>query len=407
MSDGRRWLTASTLTAATLPVAAACAAVRAVAARGNASPAVRESAIATAATAVAIAVIPPATVDRLSAWTREPATAPLIAQLATATAASYGTAVLQRGLYPEPVAIAKVRLWRLYLRLTASAMVALFLWDRSTVSELREPTDRLFKSKVSACYWLAFAGHMAATAGEIASLGRKSSKSPGATGSTLAGVRMMRIGGTTMSCLYAQLVVGTVGRRVWRHAPRPFRGMPVLAGVTASGIVIASGASLAGVVLRAGRLRQMLSDSVVFLRLRPCWQLLVATDATQHAPIAGGIGLADVRLHRRVIEMLDALDRLSATHDPLSQAGVHAAQVADGTDLTAEDQLAVARAALIVCGLARPGTDEDAEAAPVAESEADFRREACQLLTAGRYVKTSTLPAAVAAALTNRTGERF
>lgn len=406
MTTRRPRLTASRLTAVTLPVAAASAVVRAVAARGNDSLAVREAAVATAATCAAIAVIPPAAVSRLASWSREPNAGPLVAQLATATAASYGTAVLQRGLYPERIAVRKVHTWRSYLHWTTVGMMGLFLLDRTTVAELREPSDRLFESKASAGYWVLFGGHMAMTSAEIARLGSRSSRLAGATGATRTGVQMMRVGGVAMSCLYSQLVVGVLGKQASDRFPRPARGLGVLAAVTGSGVVIVAGASVAGTLLRMRRSAQILSDTATLILLRRPWKLLIATDTTKHVPVAGGLGSSDVRLQRRVIEMLDALDRLAATHDPAGSATALASQVVQTHGLAQADALPLIRAALVVLGLAKPGTNDEAARAPMAEADDDFRQEAGRLLKTGKYLRTSTLPAVLAERLT-RTADLY
>lgn len=386
-----------------LPVIYAGASLRLLALlRSSSDPAVRELGVALTAVAGGGSMIAPTVLDAVADVTGDANYGRFFSQLCTVVAAGQGEAVMLRSVYPAPdEADAAVMARRRWMLGTLVVMGILFSQDRSAAAELQVPSDRLY-TPLAAAYWLAFTSFTMQTAAEVGRLTLRASWLAEEY-SLRVGLRTTAGGALLLAGFYGQYAVGVGGGLVSTRFPQPLRGVPAQAVIGSGAALIALGTSLRGATRRWQAARQHLLDTHRCLALRQVWRPLRGVRAETARATGTVLSPADVRLLRRVIEILDALHRLAGDLDPRGQILTAAEEVGRQRGLDAEEVIALQRAALIYYA-AEYGDGSDAKEAELdqevfsagAAAHSDFREEARRLLRVKAYLRSPSLPRLVA-----------
>lgn len=401
----RRDVTAGTVTKVLLPVLYAGTSMRLLATlRASTDPAVREMAIALTAATAAASTLPPSVLDAFDDVLGDANYGRFLSQLGTVVAAGTAAGVMLRSSYPQAEAEPKVRVLRRGTLGSLLLMGAVFTRDRSVAAELQSPTDRIYHP-TPALYWATFGVFMIGTAGETTRLAFRTSRLNSDV-SLRVGLRCLGVGTMMLTGFYGQLVAAITARLLTSRGPAPVRGVPGQAIIGAASALAAVGATLPGLLWRARRTRQAIDDVHLGVALGPLWRSLQNHEPHDTA-VTGGWRTPDVRLFRRVIEILDALDRVNTTYDPHGHLHAVAERVGKQFGLTTDDTDALRRAALVHYTTQHPISghtgqpNRAAQAAPLtgpAEGD-DFRKEARRLVRTTQYLVRSPLSARVARAV--------
>ena len=397
-------LTPGTITKVILPVIYAGASLRLLALlRESEDPAVREMGIALAAVAAAGSTLAPGVLRSIEDIAGDANYGRFLSQLGTVVAAGSGDAVLLRSAYCPNEADPKVRARRRRMLGTLTVMGVLFSRDRATAAELQVPTDRLY-TPMPALYWLVFSDYMVLAAGEVAQLAFRTSRLTREE-SLRGGLRCVGAGALILSGFYGQYATGVVGRVLSPRLPSPLRGVPAQAVIGTAGAVIAVGASLPGAMWRWRAMRQHFEDTRRCIGLSPVWRLFRRGDPKVTLPV-GIFGGSDIRLFRRVIEILDGLDRITNRRDPSGRIHVLAESAGRDHGLDPEQVTALERAGLIRYATDYSPANGDADrhgeqklrAVPLTGTAVheDYREEARRLLRTAQYLRNSPLPRLIA-----------
>lgn len=151
-----------------------------------------------------------------------------------------------------------------------------------------------------------------------------------------------------------------------------------------------------GFVWRARLLKRAVEDARTAAGLRSLW---LPFRSGSHATLGVGAGSPELLLYRRVLEVLEGLDRLAAAHDPHGRLQHAAREVARAHQVDDGDVVALARAALI-----RYARDWDAAGqpagrppaagtapSPAATTARDWRTDARRLVRTARFLRQSPL----------------
>jgi len=382
-----------------LPVIYAGASLRLLALlRSSGDPAVREMGVALTAIAAAGSTLAPSVLDGIEDVCGDANYGRFFSQLGTVVAAGQGDAVMLRSAYRRDEAGAAVKARRRRMLGTLVVMGVIFSRDRSVAAELQVPSDRLY-TPLPTTYWLVFCNFMVQTAGEVAQLALRSSRLSRKE-SVRVGLRMVATGALLLAGHYGQLGTAVAGRLVSRRLPGPVRGVPAQAVIGFAAALIALGASLPGAIWRWRTTEQRLQDTRNRITLRPVWRHLRQVHHETSRPVETIFSAPDIRLLRRVIGILDRLDRLASDHDPQGRIPTATEEVGRQRGLGAEDVTALQRAALIryaadyaVCSDSEQESGQDqGAAAPLAGAAAhpDFREEARRLLLVKAYLRSSS-----------------
>lgn len=390
-------VTASTITKIVLPVIYGGTALRLLAVLRDAEdPAVRDLAVALAATAAASSTLPPNVLATFQESLGDANYARFLSQVGTVVAAGAGNSVLMRSTFPVEEAGPRVQHRRQRMLGTLLLMGMLFARDRAVAGELQLPTARIYRP-VPALYWVAFSDFVMEAAGDTARLAFRTSH---ITRDEVlrTGLRCVGAGTMAMSAFYGQHTAGILGRVVSPRLPEPLRGVPAQAVIGGSAAVIAVGASLPGFAWRARKWTRTLKDVRMATGLEALWQRF-RTDRPEVTLIVG-LRHPEVRLYRRVMEILDGLDRLGSHLDPAARLRSHAEAVGGAHYLDQDAVTALARAALVRYAAADGANGAPlrgssiAGAAPLTggEVDRDWRQEARRLLMTVDYLRRSPLP---------------
>ena len=369
-------LTPGTISKAVLPVIYAGTSLRLLAVRRESQdPAVRDMGVALAATAAALSTLPASALDTFEELFGDANYGRFLSQLGTVVAAGAGNGVILRSAYEPSEARPRVRSRRQRMLGTLIIMTVLFSRDHALAGELQLPTGRLYRP-LPALYWVVFADFMILAAGETSWLALRTSR--------LTGDEFVRRG---LRCV-------TVGTLI-------LRGVPAQAVIGASAAVIAVGASLPGAMWRWRALMQAVEDARACLRLDAIWRPLRNTNPGNTLSV-GRFRSPDVRLFRRVIEILGGLDQLVLKRDPQRRFRTAAEGIRQEEGLSQDQVTALERAALIrygadfeenVDGKHREARTEPLTGTAVSE---DFREEARRLALTATYLRYSPLPNLIA-----------
>lgn len=395
---GRGQVTAGTITKVVLPVIYGGASLRLLAVlRVADDPAVRDMAIALAATAAAGSTLPPSVLSTFQETLGDANYARFLSQVGTVVAAGAGNGVLVRSAFPPAEAGPRVQHRRQRMLGTLVLMALLFARDRAVAGELQLPTDHIYQP-MPALYWVAFSDFIMQAAGDTARLAFRTSH---LTRDEMlrTGLRCVGAGTLVMSGFYGQHTAGIVGRRVSPRLPEPLRGVAAQAVIGGAAAVIAVGASLPGIAWRARTWTRSVSDLRMAAGLEPLWRSF-RTDRPEVTLIVG-LRHPEVRLYRRVMEILDGLDRLGTYRDPAARIRAQAEELGRQRGLGSEDVTALARAALVRYGAGQaeaPVEEELPEAAASGDTlltggevDRDWRTEARRLLRTTAYLRTPAL----------------
>jgi len=389
-------LTPGTISKAVLPVIYAGTSLRLLAVRRESQdPAVRDMGVALAATAAALSTLPAAALDTFEELFGDANYGRFLSQLGTVVAAGAGNGVILRSAYEPSEARPRVRSRRQRMLGTLIVMTVLFSRDHALAGELQLPTGRLYRP-LPALYWVVFADFMILAAGETSWLALRTSR---LTGDEFVrrGLRCVTVGTLILSGFYGQYAGGVVARLISSRLPGPLRGVPAQAVIGTSAAVIAVGASLPGAMWRWRTLIQAVEDARACIRLAAMWRALRNTNPG-HTLSVGSFRSPDVRLFRRVIEILGGLDQLALKRDPQRRFRTAAEGIRQEEGLSEDQVTALERAALIRYGADFDGEHREARTEPLtgtAVSE-DFREEARRLAMTATYLRYSPLPNLIA-----------
>jgi len=393
-------LTPGAISKAVLPVIYAGTSLRLLAVRRESQdPAVRDMGVALAATAAALSTLPAAALDTFEELFGDANYGRFLSQLGTVVAAGAGNGVILRSAYEPSEARPRVRSRRQRMLGTLIVMTVLFSRDHALAGELQLPTGRLYRP-LPALYWVVFADFMILAAGETSWLALRTSR---LTGDEFVrrGLRCVTVGTLILSGFYGQYAGGVVGRLISSRLPGPLRGVPAQAVIGTSAAVIAVGASLPGAMWRWRTLMQAVQDARACIRLDAMWRALRNTNPGNTLSV-GSFRSPDVRLFRRVIEILGGLDQDALKRDPHRRFRTAAEGIRQEEGLSEDQVTALERAAL-----SRYGADFDenvdgkhceVRTVPLtgtAVSE-DFREEARRLALTATYLRYSPLPNLIA-----------
>lgn len=405
MSGGRRpvEITAESITKVVLPIIYGGTSLTLLAVlRKSKDPAVREMGVALAATAAAGSTLPPSALATFEHVLGDANYGRFLSQLGTVVAAGAGNGVLVRSAYPHQDAEPKVRARHRRMLGTLALMGTLFARDRALAAELQLPTNHVY-DPIPALYWVAFSDFMVEAAGETAQLALRASRLT-RDESLRNGLRCLGAGTSILAGFYGQYAAGLIGRMVSDRFPGPLRGVPAQAIIGTGAAAVALGTSLPGVTWRLHKAWQAVHDARLCAALTPVWAPFAAAEP-HNTLVVGRLRDHDVRLHRRVMETLDGLDRVASRRDPRGRFHEHAVQVGQQHNLTGDDLTALERAALVRYESDRPASlaEQDVDdlhgpAGPLTGGTVhpDYRHEARRLLQAARYLQHSPLPEAVA-----------
>jgi len=394
----RGQVTAGTITKVVLPVIYGGTSLRLLAVLRDADdPAVRDLAIALAATAAAGSTLPPSVLTTFQGALGDANYARFLSQVGTVVAAGAGNRVLVRSAFPPAEAGPRVEHRRQRMLGTLLLMAVLFARDRAVAGELQLPTERIYQP-MPALYWVAFSDFIMQAAGDTARLAFRTSH---LTRDEMlrTGLRCVGAGTLVMSGFYGQHTAGIVGRLVSPRLPEPLRGVPAQAVIGGAAAVIAVGASLPGFAWRARKWARSVSDVRMAAGLESLWRSF-RTDRPEVTLIVG-LRHPEVRLYRRVMEVLDGLDRLGTHRDPAGRIRAQAEEFGSQHGLGSDDVTALARAALVRYGAGHaeatveeelPGSRANGDTLLTGgEVDRDWRKEARRLLRTAAYLRTATL----------------
>ena len=370
--------------------------------RDSKDPAVREMGVSLAATAAAGSTLPPSALAAFEQVLGDANYGRFLSQLGTVVAAGTGNSVMLRSAYPHESAEPKVRARRRRMVGTLALMTVLFARDRALAAELQVPSEHIFQP-LPAVYWLAVSEFMVQATGDTGRLAFRTSRLT-RDESLRSGLRCVGAGTLLLATFYAQYAAGLSGRLVSRRLPGPLRGVSAQAVVGTAAAAIAVGTSLPGLTWRARKLTQAARDARLCAALAPVWRPLRTDNPHATLPI-GSLRSPDLRLFRRVIEILDGLDRLASRRDPQGRVHQHTARVGAQHGLSDDDLTALERAVLISYGTTdqtlpadhdAPRPDQPAAPLTGGSVHQDFRREAQRLLRTATYLRSSDLPDTIA-----------
>lgn len=398
-----RWrVTVAGVLKAALPVAYTGASLRVLAAlRDRRDPAVRDIATALASAAIALSTLPPGSLAACQRVLGDANYARLLSQLGTVAAAGSGNSVLQRSSRSTAESAPRVRRHRRQMLATAAAMTTLFARDRSIAAELQQPTERLTRP-LSAAYWLLFSAFMVRSTTETGRLALRTSRlthDPGLR----HGLRCVTIGGLGLSGFYGHYALAILGKLLNPRLPGPVRGVRAQAVIATCAATIAVGASLPGAAWRVRTWARTAADARMAAGLRPLWRPLRTALPDLGVPVSPW--QPELRLQRRVIEVLDGLDALVHRQDPAGTLYRQACAVGRARRLSDDQITALYRAALLRYDHTWPAPAEparhptDGRTPPLTGGavDRDWRTEARRLLHTAALLRHSPLPAEVAA----------
>lgn len=396
-------VTAGTITKIVLPVIYGGTSLRLLAVlRDSDDPAVRDMAVALAATAAASSTLPPSVLSTFQEVLGDANYARFLSQLGTVVAAGAGNGVLVRSAFPPDEADPHIQHRRQRMLGTLVVMALLFAKDRSLAAELQVPSEHLYRP-MPALYWVAFSNFMVQAAGDTARLAFRTSTVT-RDEALRAGLRCVGAGTLVMSGFYGQQAAGITGHLISSKLPQPLRGVPAQAVIGGSAAIVAIGTSLPGLAWRARRWKRNVTDTRMATALESLWQSF----RTNRPEVTLIVSLRhpEVRLYRRVMEILDGLDRLGTHRDPAARIRAQAEAVGKERGLNRDDVTALARAALVRYDATQPVSAHDELTGPTADSDTpltggevdrDWRQEARRLLKTALYLKTTNLPDEVVA----------
>lgn len=375
-----------------LPVMWVGAALRIQAARATDDPAVRDIAVALTSTALGTTLLPPSALTASNRLLGDPNFARFASQVCTVVAGVAGNSVLMRSAYPDADRLVRRRRWHAAGAL--AAMTASFANDHAIAAELQVPTHRIYRP-AAAAFWLPFSGFVALAAIDTARLARRTQDDTDVEG-LRTGLRSVSAGAAVMGVFYVHQGLAIVGHLISARSPEPVRGVRAQAIIAASAATIAVGASLPGVLFRARTWTRTAEDVHLGNTLHPLWKAVGA--GRPEVTLAVSLRHPELRLYRRVMEILDGIDRLATRCDPGASLRAQSELLGAQLDLNRDDITALTRAALVTYVAAAHGNEAEAPAlsadsiddAPLTGGnvDKDWRREASRLIRTVELLQT-------------------